>query len=1117
MRIICVLRNLFLPVLLMVFTGSPAAAGIPEQISWQRSFDEQDRLSKLVDPAGRETGFAYSTGPNGSLVVTKTPPEGSKVVWKSDDLGRRRSMTDSAGAVTYGYDDHNRVNRVQRKGLPCLAYIYDTLDRVISLRVGDFYELDYAYDFLGRLKSMKTPAGTITYEYLTGQGLLVRTLPNGIETIWKFEPNGQLRKITHANARRVILAEYTYEYRPDGLIAAIGERSSRGEFATAYKYDKVGRLIRAADQSGREYCYEYDQMGNRLRATLPGRPSQVCAYDWAGRLIKLHDKPCTHDAAGNLTSMTIDERKMKYRHNPDGQLVEANGKVSYRYDGEGRLIERKDGEVKTTLIPDPFSEYWQPLVMESSAGDRTLLVWNGSTPLIMIRKGKPEYMLHDHLGSVRLVVDDQGKVMQRVDYDPYGVMQDTETTTDFAPRFAGLFWDAAAQAYLTLARAYSSQLGCFLGPDPQKRLPFGAHKQFANYVYCGGDPINFFDINGLEPEHFEMSATRETAIVPSGSVWWSAFWNDVSRHSFDPHRAKDTLAIYSASHIRNARGSGVAAGLTATLLDVIGGYIPGEGGNRGQGYASVGWSLAVGGAVGMTRTVSSAAINVSQGDVKGALCDAISLGGGVLGSRAKNIMSGAHSVPGGQLEFNFMAPNMMKTANRFKIESDVIKVWDYYRKVYKIWQVGMKDWSNKPSGSHTAASYARDDRSSFPFGGPIGGTSGGGGPFFQNLSPSTVGGVYLGGAGQALEGIGQVEGVALDANNNLILLSKTGEEIGLPPLRLDDVVTVFRSVYIHGEGPRVTINPAKDPEGSAMIIQHGKATESTYVGWILFQADRLMKGYSLGVDNITTENVTSAVPGYAEVLDTLYFGEDTPEKSRRGGHWERFWIVPAGAHRFAAARRDLTLFDVPLKVKTQEMKWEKGELVDDPRGKSSAGALKFIKWFTKQYDSIAQEQYLTPPSESGVKGPVPVFAELRRIALITALAEKLRDQGTTMPFWMRDYEVRPVPFKKTTPGLQVTRSNGKILSRVYGGVALSPESREIKQFAAASDLKQLPKPERRHGKEILKRPVHSHPGDRDISRAAQAPQALGGRRHLPRFAHARFQDPRASPLPDRGS
>ena len=124
-----------------------------------------------------------------------------------------------------------------------------------------------------------------------------------------------------------------------------------------------------------------------------------------------------------------------------------------------------------------------------------------------------------------------------------------------------------------------------------------------------------------------------------------------------------------------------------------------------------------------------------------------------------------------------------------------------------------------------------------------GGPPPGGGSITQPIQPSTVGGVYLGGAGKTIDGFGSLSGVAIDRNNNLLLLGPEGDTIDLPPLRLDDAVTVFRSVYLYGEGPTVTIDPASEnPTESAMVIRHGKGTEDTYVGWILYEADRLMKG-----------------------------------------------------------------------------------------------------------------------------------------------------------------------------------------------------------------------------------------------------------------------------------
>jgi RHS repeat-associated protein len=328
---------------------------------------------------------------------------------------------------------------------------------------------------------MKTPYGVIEYEYVAGQGEVIRKLPNGIWTIWTYEPNGELRQIKHGRVSHATgksknwtpIADYTYQYRPDGLIEAIGEGSSNaGQFSVVsrYEYDTVGRLTRAARSDGQTHHYEYDLVGNRLKAVSAGRQAQTCTYDWFGRVMTLNDTPCSHDTAGNLTSLNISGTTMNYRHNLDGQLMAVGeGKVGYRYDGDGRLIVRKAGGTETIFIPDPLSPYWQPLVMDSREGGRTLVIWDRSIPLILIRDGKPAYLLHDHLGSVRIVADELGKINQRIDYDPFGVIENPETEKEFAPRFTGIFWDPEARAYLMFARTFSPYLGRFLQIDPYRR------------------------------------------------------------------------------------------------------------------------------------------------------------------------------------------------------------------------------------------------------------------------------------------------------------------------------------------------------------------------------------------------------------------------------------------------------------------------------------------------------------------------------------------------------------------------------------------------------------------------------------------------------------------------
>ena len=325
------------------------------------------------------------------------------------------------------------------------------------------------------------------------------------------------------------------------------------------------------------------------------------------------------------------------------------------------------------------------------------------------------------------------------------------------------------------------------------------------------------------------------------------------------------------------------------------------------------------------------------------------------------------------------------------------------------------------------------------------------------MLPTKVGGVYLTGAGRLLAELGQLDGIALDASTGrLALLSKQRGALALPPLRLEDVVTVFRSVYEHGQGPSVSIDPdPQDPKGPRMPVRHGKGTENTYVGWVLFEADRLMKAYSLGCDNVSGTPLTSGVAGYQDLVQ-LHLAN--PSARSEDSLWERFWIVPAEVHRRRSQDRSLTLVDLSLKVRTERMELRGGKLVTASNPAPSPAASGFSDWFTTRYGDIAREARSTAP-DGAASAPVSVLGELNRIALIAAMAEALRDQGVPIPDWMTNYPVPAVATPKTTPSLLVgagascPRSDWPADARrslsIFGGVSLSPEDRAVRTTPSA--------------------------------------------------------------------
>jgi len=514
---------------LLAFLGFMISAISPSfsatNLSWRIEYDDQDRVAARIDPAGRVTHYAYTPPTNGPLQsVTQTPPEGAPVTWRFDAAGQLAAMTDGAGEVAYRYDKNGRLEAVTRRDAPEIHYTYDTAGRLAGMKVGDFYRVGWTYDFLGRIEKMDTPAGPISYEYLTGQNTVVRALPNGVKTLWTRQADGQLKEIIHGlfkkpdDEKYSELAQYTYTYGTDGKITDVRESSGQTNVELRYTYDTMGRLVRAAGAGGREYGYTYDLVGNRVKATASGCPDQICAYDWAGRLASVDGKPCVYDECGNLTDVAVNGVARQYRYQSDGRLAEArtgSETVQYRYDGFGRLVARKTPGGETRFLPDPLAQFWRPLVIDEPDGKRALVVWDGDTPLAIVRAGQAEWLLPDHLGSVRLVVDGKGAVERQCQYDPFGVPDDDSKSDTLLAGLTGLFWDGRAGGYVTLARTLAPALGSFLQPDPVKRIPSEVAQDYSIYAYCGSDPVNLKDLDGCRSRGLESR--------PSFPVWGTVF------------------------------------------------------------------------------------------------------------------------------------------------------------------------------------------------------------------------------------------------------------------------------------------------------------------------------------------------------------------------------------------------------------------------------------------------------------------------------------------------------------------------------------------------------------------------------------------------------------------
>ena len=137
------------------------------------------------------------------------------------------------------------------------------------------------------------------------------------------------------------------------------------------------------------------------------------------------------------------------------------------------------------------------------------------------------YYHHDHLGNIRAVTDQNGNVVERHDFYPFGE-EITQPTNKDSYLFTGKPRDSETGLDYFGARYYSSFFSRFLSVDPGKSNP-RIPQTWNKYTYCLNNSIKYIDPTGkyfIIPYNDKnrnqiLRALALGALTPSGSkVFW---------------------------------------------------------------------------------------------------------------------------------------------------------------------------------------------------------------------------------------------------------------------------------------------------------------------------------------------------------------------------------------------------------------------------------------------------------------------------------------------------------------------------------------------------------------------------------------------------------------------
>ncbi|HEU0228233.1 MAG TPA: RHS repeat-associated core domain-containing protein [Arachidicoccus soli] len=134
---------------------------------------------------------------------------------------------------------------------------------------------------------------------------------------------------------------------------------------------------------------------------------------------------------------------------------------------------------------------------------------------------KRYYYLKDHLGSIRVVVDENGDIVSSDDYDPWG-MTLTGRSTNIAYlnakyKFTGKERDTETGYDYFGARYYDGRIGKWMQVDPLSEKYF----EISPYTYARNNPLVLIDPKGTDDYYYTQDG--QARVVEYS--WWHNLWN----------------------------------------------------------------------------------------------------------------------------------------------------------------------------------------------------------------------------------------------------------------------------------------------------------------------------------------------------------------------------------------------------------------------------------------------------------------------------------------------------------------------------------------------------------------------------------------------------------------
>ncbi|HTN85272.1 MAG TPA: RHS repeat-associated core domain-containing protein, partial [Sorangium sp.] len=191
------------------------------------------------------------------------------------------------------------------------------------------------------------------------------------------------------------------------------------------------------------------------------------------------------------------------------RITQGASTITFGYDGDQQRIRKTTPEAETLYFGDLYERV---TAAASGTVEHRYHVHSPERVVAIVTRGGPDegtrYVHVDHLGSVDALTDEDGDVIERRSYDPFGQRRNpvwgepvpASFSSETTQGFTGHESDDELGLVNMKGRIYDPRIGRFLTTDPIVSIPsFG--QSWNPYSYVLNSPLNFVDPSGFEQEY----------------------------------------------------------------------------------------------------------------------------------------------------------------------------------------------------------------------------------------------------------------------------------------------------------------------------------------------------------------------------------------------------------------------------------------------------------------------------------------------------------------------------------------------------------------------------------------------------------------------------------------